>query len=216
MITKINKNLTIDLKKIIAQDYIDSRKSNFTRIKEKTLKYISIAWIVWFIIVFSVGWGIVTPPEANGYNTGENMSIRDKIRLERLEVCQKAYKMTHINEQFIYKQIPAVRCATYMSLIYAYESNFWKSERCVRDKNCFGIKWNWIDTPRWFLKFETETQGREYFAKKYFKFHYKKKVSEFVKSWSMTDQDTYINFVSSKYWNMYKELEYLYITWEAI
>lgn len=59
---------------------------------------------------------------------------------------------------FIYKQLPVVRCASYMSLIYAYESDFGQSRRCKQDKNCWGIKGNGGDTPAGFLKFKTEKE----------------------------------------------------------
>jgi hypothetical protein len=67
-------------------------------------------------------------------------NIRDNIRLERLDICEKAYKKTNINKMFIYEQLPVVRCATYMALVYAYESNFGKSNMCRTTRNCFGIK----------------------------------------------------------------------------
>lgn len=209
---KNKKNLTIDLKGMYAKEYLESRKTNIDIIKEISFKIIGTAGIVWFVIVSFVGWGIFTPETTNAYDTGENISIRDSIRLERLEVCQKAYKKTHINEQFLYDQIPAVRCATYMSLIYAFESNFWKSRKCTVQKNCHGMKGNWYDHPAGFITFDTYTEGREWFANRYFKFHYKKNIRTFVYNWSMTDREIYVGFVEKRYWKMYNELEYLYMT----
>jgi len=207
MKTNINKkNLTIDLKEIMCNEYIESKKTYLQKFIDKYIKKVALIEFIIILLLF-------IPKITNWYDTSENLSIQDKIRLERLEVCQNAYKNSWINEQFLYWQVPAVRCATYMSLIYAYESNFGKSRKCIEDKNCHWIKWNWYDTPRGFLRFETYREWREYFAKKYFKWHYKKNVSKFVYSWSITDRNTYINFVSSKYWNVYKELEYLYMTW---
>lgn len=142
----------------------------------------------------------------------QNISIQDKIRLERLEVCQKAYKDSWIKDKFIYKQLMVVRCANYMTLVYAFESDFWKSRMCLQDKNCFWIKWNWVDTPMWDLKFKTFTEGREYFAKKYFKWHYKKKINTFVHDRAMWNRQVYISFMYQNYTKIYKELEHMYIT----
>lgn len=203
------KNLTIDLKWIMAKEYLNSKKSNFTLIIEKYINIISIAW---FIMICFLWLGVLMPNTTNSYYTEQNMSIQDKIRLERLEVCQEAYKNSWINKQFIYWQIPAVRCAAYLTLIYAYESWFWKSQKCIEKQNCWWIKWNWTDTPRWFLKFNTYEDWRKYFAKKYFQWHYKKNIKNFVYSRSMTDRETYINFMKQKYWKIYWELEYLYLT----
>ena len=138
------------------------------------------------------------------------MSAKDIIRTERLDICQTAYKNSEINKQFIHWQIPAVRCATYMSLIFAYESGYGKSAKCVKTNNCFWLKWNWYDTPKGFLHFKTQTEGREYFAKKYFKWHYKKDIKTFVHNWSMTDQKIYTTFVKDRFWKFHNEIEKLY------
>ena len=153
---------------------------------------------------------IVVAVWINWAKTSANeLSIQDKIRLERLEICQQAYKLSNIEEKQIYWQIPAVRCATYMTLIYAYESNYWTSRKCTEHNNCWWIKGNWYDTPKGFLHFKTQRSGRMYFAKKYFRWHYKKNVSTFVYNWSMTDRETYIDFVNSKWFEIYRQLTYL-------
>lgn len=139
------------------------------------------------------------------------LSIRDQIRLDRLESCQEAYKESEINEQFLYKQIPAVRCATYSTLIMAFESNYGQSKKCIEQKNCHGMKGNGYDTPRGFLTFNTYREWRDYFSKKYFQWHYKKDIKTFVHNWSMTDQAVYTKFVEDRYWLVYNELETLYI-----
>jgi len=68
---KLNRPMTIDLKWIMAQEYLDNKKTNMDRLKEKTIKYVWTAWIIWFLIVLSVGWGVVTPPEAKAFTTSE-------------------------------------------------------------------------------------------------------------------------------------------------
>lgn len=208
---KLGMNNTIDLKYIMAREYCD--KVELSTLKDKIIdKVYIILFYIWIISTLWLVLGMITPQITFGADIAQNNEIRDEIRQERLEICQKAYKNTQINEMFIYEQLPAVRCATYMSLVYAYESNFGKSRKCVEDKNCHGMKWNWVDTPAWFLKFKTHKEGREYFAKKYFRWHYKKDITTFVYNWSMTDRSTYIAFMKKRYWKMYNELEYLYMT----
>jgi hypothetical protein len=121
---KNKRNLTIDLKGIMAQEYLDSKKSDFTILKEKFMKIMSISRIALLVTACFFGWGMIAPIDVKAYDTSENIGVRDKIRQERIEICQKAYKESEINEQFIYDQVPVVRCATYMSLIYAFESSF--------------------------------------------------------------------------------------------
>ena len=210
-----NLSHTIDLRSIIENEkekelikwwYI----TDLTIIEKMMIKFPLITRIFLLLgasfLVFSI---LLAFHKTNAY---EEVSIKDKIRLERLEICEKAYKKTNINNMFIYEQLPVVRCATYMTLVYAYESNFGKSNMCRTTRNCFGIKWNWYDTPKWFLTFKTEREWREYFAKKYFQWHYKKKINDFVNSWSETDQATYKQFMYNNYWSIYRETEYLYIT----
>jgi hypothetical protein len=162
----------------------------------------------WLLIPFIFILVIIVASWISKTNANE-LSMADKIRLERLEVCQMAYKNSWIKETKIYWQTPAIRCATYMTLIYSYESNYWRSVKCNNTKNCWGIKWNWYDTPRGFLHFKTYRAGRLYFATKYFKWHYKKNVSGFINSRSMTDRKTYKHFVGSKWFEVYRQLEYL-------
>ena len=209
---KMNRNQTIDLKYINSKEYCNKIEKEWRKqmFFDNVWKIVFSLWIIWALFL---SLHILTPQISFGASNEQEMSIRDKIRQERLEVCQKAYKNSWISEKFIYKQLPVVRCATYMWLIYAYESNFWKSRKCLEDKNCHWMKWNWVDTPQGFLKFETFKEWREYFAKKYFRFHYKKNINTFVNNWSMTDRKTYKSFMKKRFWKMYWELEYFYLTW---
>ena len=67
----------------------------------------------------------------------------DSIRADRVNACERAYNeyQEHIQDKYIHlAQDPVVRCATYMHLVYAYESGFGTSNRCRNTNNCFGIK----------------------------------------------------------------------------
>ena len=136
----------------------------------------------------------------------KELNIKDKIRIERINICSEEFKKSWIKKEYIYGQYIVLRCATYMTLVYWFESNFWKSKKCRIQKNCFWIKWNGVSTPRWFLSFKTETQARKYFAKKYFKFHYKKKINTFVNNRSMTDRPHYKAYMRSKFIYIYNDL----------
>ena len=126
--------------------------------------------------------------------------MQDKIRIERLKSCQKYAKT-----QKIYDQDAIVRCATFATIVFAFESDFWKSWLCQNRKNCYWMKGNWIEYPKWFITFSSFEKWNEYFAKKYFQFHYKKKVPDIVRSWSMTDRDAYISFFNVNYKKIYNE-----------
>jgi hypothetical protein len=45
-------------------------------------------------------------------------------RLERLKICEKALIQSQFELSDIYGQLPVVRCATFATLVYAYESNY--------------------------------------------------------------------------------------------
>ena len=114
---KNKKNLTIDLKEIIAKDYLYSKKTNMHKLTETFVKYVAICGIIWFIIVSLVGWGILNPVKKVNASQGQILSIKDKIRLERLEVCQNAfdkYKKTKKYNRFIRQKTPVVSCAIRM------------------------------------------------------------------------------------------------------
>ena len=215
---KTNFKKTIDLSGIIdnerqkwliknwyLQDY--SLTEKFIMKFPKITK-ILLVWGLCFVVL-----AVLIPISETNALEGQLDGIRNNIRQERLEVCQKAYKESGINKQFLYEQIPAVRCATYMTLIYAYESNYGKSKKCTVQKNCHGMKWNWINHPAWFISFNTYKESKEWFANRYFKFHYKKSIRVFISNWSMTDRETYIDFVENNYWETYRELELMYLLW---
>lgn len=175
--------------------------------KNNTFKHLVLAWFLLTLLLI-----VFLPKNVLKANYNNELNTQDQIRINRLKSCENAYKESWIKDKFIYKQLMVVRCATYSTLIYAYESNFWQSYKCINNKNCYWIKWNWYDTPAWFLTFDTYEQGRDYFAKKYFKWHYKKKINTFVNDWSMTERYIYKQFMFNNYTKIYKELEYLYLT----
>ena len=197
-----NKNLPhiIDLR---SQYFVEELEKKWYKIKKKRnfkldfnfiKKAIVIAWFILFFLTIYLNY-FVKKSEAR-----KDFTLQEKIRIERLKSCQKYAKT-----QKIYDQDAIVRCATFATIVFAFESDFWKSWLCQNQKNCYWIKWNWIEYPKWFITFPTFEKWNEYFAKKYFQFHYKKKVPEFVRSWSMTDRDAYISFFNVNYKKIYNE-----------
>jgi len=142
--------------------------------------------------------------EANNKNT---------IREARYKACFIASKeqKKHIQEKYIHlNQNVIIRCATYMTLIFAYESNYWKSDKCKNNKNCFWIKRTTYDT---WINYKLDNNNFKIykfyqdwnldFARLYMRFHLNKTSSEFVNSRSATDRNTYINFIKKRYWKVY-------------
>lgn len=196
---KLGLNPVIDLRKMYAEEYIESTKTEGEKKKEIILLFTVISWIIWFIIFTLWMWSWfmqIWKAEAKW-----NLTIAEKIRLERLESCKK---YAHIEK--IYWQDADVRCATFMTLVFAYESNFGKSKMCKNNKNCYWMKGNWVDTPSGFIKFKTYKEADDWFAKMYFKFHYKKKINTFVNNWSMTDRLNYKYFLNKNYFKIYNEI----------
>lgn len=210
---------TIDLRTIIENEKNEDLIKRWYRKRS----YITIP-VMQVITVFSIMITIITfayhnatktnaDSETTYYNVEKEskLTLQDKIRLSRLRICQDEYKNAEIGQQFIHEQIPAVRCATYMTLIYAFESHYWQSQMCKNQKNCMGMKGNWKDTPAWFLTFKNYDEANIYFAQKYWQWHYKKKINTFVNDWSTTHQTEYKQFLNSKYDDTYKELEQLFL-----
>lgn len=120
MITK-NKNkndLTIDLKKIIAEDYLYSKKSNMEKFKESLLKYVAFIGIILYILISLGSWGgFITIKEVNaaeGKKLSNDLQNRYYARLERLKKCNKNVK--YIKEYYLHKQDIGTRCAVIMTL----------------------------------------------------------------------------------------------------
>lgn len=197
-----NKNLPhiIDLR---SQYFVEELEKKWYKIKKKRnfkldfnfiKKAIVIAWFILFFLTIYLNY-FVKKSEAR-----KDFTLQEKIRIERLKSCAK-----YAQVEKIYSQDAIVRCATFATIVFAFESDFWKSWLCQNRKNCYWMKGNWIEYPKWFITFSTFEKWNEYFAKKYFQFHYKKKVPDFVRSWSMTDRDAYISFFIVNYNKIYKE-----------
>lgn len=201
-----NKNLPhiIDLR---SQYFVEELEKKWYKIKKKRnfkldfnfiKKAIVIAWFILFFLTIYLNY-FVKKSEAR-----KDSTLQEKIRIERLKSCQKYAKI-----EKIYWQDAVVRCATFATIVFAFESDFWKSNICLNRKNCFWMKWNWVEYPTGFINFRNFDEANNFFAKKYFQFHYKKKVEDFVYSWSMTDRKSYIYFFNKNYQKIYSEIENL-------
>lgn len=201
-----NKNLPhiIDLR---SQYFVEELEKKWYKINKKRnfkldfnfiKKVIVIAWFILFFLTIYLNY-FVKKSEAR-----KDFTLQEKIRIERLKSCQKYAKI-----EKIYWQDAVVRCATFATIVFAFESDFWKSNICLNRKNCFWMKWNWVEYPTGFINFRNFDEANNFFAKKYFQFHYKKKVEDFVYSWSMTYRKSYIYFFNKNYQKIYSEIENL-------
>ena len=186
----------IDLREIYSKEYLESKKT----LKIKILEFLEKPFIIWCILLFITIVYIFWSWKYKLVEARKDFTLQEKIRIERLKSCAK-----YAQVEKIYNQDAIVRCSTFATIVFAFESDFWKSWLCQEKKNCYWMKGNWIEYPKWFITFSTFEKGNEYFAKKYFQFHYKKKIPELVRSWSMTDRDAYISFFIVNYNKIYKE-----------
>lgn len=147
--------------------------------------------------------------------------FKDKIREERYNICKEMYykNKDYVDKKYKHKNQNIIsRCATYMTLIYAYESNYWKSKICLIKKNCYWIKWAWP-----FRVYNTYYDWDIEFAKLYFKFNFNKNITDFIKwyfidwiwkfwwSWDSLDKkEKYIQFIKNRYWGIYNYFEKLW------
>ena len=120
MITKNKnkKNLTIDLKAIIAKDYLYSKKSIFYKIIKEPMKLISIIWIFLYILISFWTWGgYIQFSKANAnevLKNGVDIQNRNEARLQRLKICNKNKK--YLKKYYLKNQDIGTRCATIMTL----------------------------------------------------------------------------------------------------
>jgi len=144
--------------------------------------------------------------------------VVDHIRQQRVDRVQACTQAKHkyqdwITDRYYINQDFVARCATYMHLVYAYESNFGASNRCINHNNCFGIKeptaTDVLDNIQYtiadnrFLIFNTKQDGNQVFANLYARWHMNKHINTFVYNRSMTHRNTYISFMRDHYWGLY-------------
>jgi len=129
-------------------------------------------------------------------------SAQDNARLERIAICEQAYekhkdKITNGNDVII-------RCATMMTLQYAFESGHGKSKKCVNQRNCYGIKNNkrdrCIKSSNWFCTYSAQIEWSRDYAEMFMK-HYEgyKSVTAYLHVYSPDGNTSYHKFVLSKY-----------------
>lgn len=160
--------------------------------------------LILFLLVF---FGLVKVVER------ANAQEINQARLNRVDACTQAYIETKAVEYYkVHDQNIITRCATYATLVYAYESGYGKSSKCTSTKNCYGIKQGGR-----FVWYDTYKEGDLDFARYYMKWHLNKNAYTFIRGyymdgrwqygWSQTDVYTYIDFISKNYWDVYNEIE---------
>lgn len=107
----------------------------------------------------------------------------------------------------------AKRCATYLTIVKAFESNFEKSNMCKNYNNCFWLKvptdkkwlkWNWSAWKWNFIKFDTKEIWNYAFAYYYLNYHTNKTANKFVNTYSDWNKN-YIKFILNNYDKLYWE-----------
>jgi len=213
-----NKN-TINLSNRLTTKQI-LRKRDIRKAKRDVLPILKL--VLWAVIIFSIiilGNLFKTPVNANyevipdEYKYYWVDNFQDYARAIRKETCYRVWKKV-LWDNLTVKQVK--HCATTNTLITAIESNYMKSNRCIKDNNCKWLK-GWSNGKYWFMKFKNLYEQNLYFAEKWFKYHYKKSLYTLVYwyrqkdgslkyGWTYTQQDTYYNFLRSKYNRVYKSL----------
>lgn len=144
--------------------------------------------------------------------TTANAEEINKARVNRINACLQAYEDVKPTTYQHKDQNLITRCATYATLVYAYESGYGKSRKCTEQKNCYGIKQGGK-----FVTYKTYEDGDYAFAWYYMKWHLNKNAWRFIRGyhmdgrwqygWSQTDVYTYIDFISKNYWEVYNNID---------
>lgn len=166
------------------------------------------------LLIATITWVILK----NNNSLAENTSTRDVIREARIKACATAYweYKERITERYIHTdQNWIIRCFSFMSLTYAFETWYWKSNMCINNKNCFWIKeptykWvlNWINYRVWnwrFLILDNFDDWNLLYARLYARWHLNKTIDTYIYDWSMTDREVYIWYMKDNYWHFYNE-----------
>ena len=199
--------------KINSYDLIRYAEQN-SRDTERWLNFTAL-WALVMWIIFAISISSVTPASAS------NLTMQDKIRIERLQVCQKAIKEADIAGNKLELQELVMKCVLRMTWVYIVESATWKSE--IRKNNFLWLKrtFNW---EYWFHSFNTWYDCRLYFARKWAEFHYKKSARTFIYwfminggwkyGWSATEKESYTQTLAKVENNLElkRQYEYLYYT----
>ena len=133
-------------------------------------------------------------------------NYKDYARMQRIEACERM----QIEVLWESDRNKTIHCATIMTLITAYESWYMTSNRCIKDFNCTGLKWQVENGSYWFLTFSNHYDWNIYFAEKWFTYHHPKSIHTLIWGyeqedgsykywWSTTDQATYVQFINNKY-----------------
>lgn len=187
---------------------------------------LALIWIVFILLAISIlKFEITSADESDDAftNLAQNLESdqfkyywvnnwRDLERKKRLEVCQRT------NREATKEQI--LHCGTMNTLVTWIESNWMQSNRCKEFLNCKWLK-GWQNGRYGFMKFDSYYKENIYFSEKFWEFHYKKSLFTFVYWfkqndwswkywWTATQQDTYLEYMTSNYTKTYNELALIY------
>lgn len=75
----------IDLKEIHAREYLESKKTTMTKIKQHLIKYIAIAGIFYYLVAV-IFWWVILPTKAEARSENEIQSFLHKFPKERMVI----------------------------------------------------------------------------------------------------------------------------------
>lgn len=146
----------------------------------------------------------------------EKISLQDQIRLDRIRACIDWYEANkeRVDEIYLHnKQNKIARCASYATLVFAKESWFWKSLKCINNFNCFWIRnsthQSWVEYSLDYDNFKIYKSYQDAntdFGSLYFRWHFNRSGRTFVNVWSETDQETYASYINNNYYKIYNEM----------
>lgn len=149
-----------------------------------------------------------------------------KARKQRVEACLQAYEdmsgvpQSAVNNYKHTEQNIISRCATYATLVYAFESNYGQSTHCKEKYNCYGLQ---SGTARYegdrIIKFKSYEEADLFFATKYMRWHANKNAKTFIwgfwnnktnnwhYGWCTGNREPYVNFINKNYWSVYNNID---------
>lgn len=232
---KTNLKNTIDLRSIIENERDKKLIKNgylqdFNILEKFMIRFQRISKVMVIMGVIFTLLLVMYPFNETNANESNVLSIRDKIRLERINICNEyfqKYKNIKNVPMFVRNKTAVVSCAIRMHWVYIMESWSGQSEMCKKRNSCLWIK----SKVNWYYghnKFSSYNEERRIFADKYFKYHFKKSPFTFIYwykqtnwkykwGWATWNRVVYVSHLN-KIENdekLISEYSYLYMTWRS-
>jgi len=131
--------------------------------------------------------------------TKKEMSQQEYARFSRAKACHNVYQEMKDRIKGSHDKI-VERCATLSTLIYAFESWYWKSHACKTKKNCRGLMAWTREGKRYQQTFDSYHEWDIAFARTWYKGYINAPLYNAIKTYSGSDNhDVYFAFVRDRY-----------------